>query len=166
SQTIDGTEKYEIFKGLITTNYVNEITRLGVNVTQDFEGADNSDFGANAAAIGVGSATLITADPTESPWTGISSGLDPIDLAGVKENVGRAQYSAAWGIAKLRPNGTISIKYQGAASLRYGVEVQLWLGDSTTMYSYLKSFTPIQLKNQITPNVRYQFVTGRFFGYL
>lgn len=165
SQTVDGTEKYEIFKGLITTNYTNEITRLGVNVTQDFEGSDNSDFGASAAAIGVGSATLVTTDPTESPWTGISSGVDPLQLAGSTENVGRAQYSATWGIAKLRPNGTISIKYQGAASLRYGIECQLWIGDSVNMYGYLKNYTPIDYKYQITPNVRYQFTSARFFGY-
>jgi hypothetical protein len=165
SMLVDGTEKYEIYKGLITTNFVEEITRLGVNITQDFEASDISDFGASQAAIGVGSATLVTTDPTESPWTGISSGLDPITLAGIKENTGRVQYSAQWGIAKLRPNGTISIKYQGPASLRYGVEVQLWLGDSTSMFGYLKNYTPIELKYQVTPNVRFEFDSVRFFGY-
>lgn len=165
SQMIDGTEKYEAFTGLITTNYVEEITRLGVNITQDFEGADTKDWVASQAALGVGGATLITADPTESPWTGISSGLDPITLAGIKENTGRVQYSAQWGIAKLRPNGTISIKYQGPASLRYGVEVQLWLGDSTAMFGYLKNYTPIAMKYQVTPNVAFDFSSVRFFGY-
>lgn len=165
SQMIDGTEKYEAVKGQITVNFVNEITRLGVNITQDFEGSDNTDYFASQAALGIGSATLITADPTASPWTGISSGIDPIKLAGILENTGRVQFTGTWGIAKLRPNGTTAIKYQGPASLRYGIEVQLWLGDSTTMYGYLKNYTPITMNYQITPNVRYEFDSVRMFGY-
>jgi hypothetical protein len=166
SQLVDNIEKYEAFMGLITTNYVNEITRTGVNITQDFEASDIKDFVTTPAALGLGTAVLTTTDPTDSPWTGISAGPDPIKINGNLENTGRIQYTGAWGLAKLRPNGTTTVKYQGPSSLRYGVEIQLWLGDVQTLYgSYLKTYNPIFLQYQITPNVRFEFDSVRLFGY-
>lgn len=153
SALIDGVEKYRTYTGVKFNGLSGEITREGgFNVTMPFECISISDW------IAAPSFTTPTyaSDPSADPWSGITSGADPLSINGVNYDTTSFKFDFDLGVQRFRPNGITTVKYsksfQRNISLSWNALVynNVLIGD-------LRSFT--------ARTVAYRIATGKILTF-
>lgn len=128
SKRIDGVEKYKIFTGVKTASITIEITRAsGVNITQNFKCKNITEWG--SVPVFTGTTTYATT-PTDDPWTGISSGSNPLTIEGANYDTPRFSITVDQGLQELKPNGELTLKYLYATNRTITVDFDTWINNS------------------------------------
>lgn len=128
SKLIDNVEKYKVFTGVKTASITIEITRAsGVNVTQNFKCKNITEWGSTPAFTGTTTYATLSAD---DPWTGISSGVDPLTIDAVAYDTPRFSVTVDQGLQELKPNGQLTLKYLYATNRTITVDFDTWVKDT------------------------------------
>lgn len=150
SALIDGVEKYKIYTGVKFNGISAEITREGgFNVTMPFQCISISDW---VVAPTFSPAATYAADPTANPWSGISSGADPLTINSVIYDTTSFKFDIDLGVERFRPNGVTAFKYSKAFQRNLAVSWNA-LVINNVMIGDLRSYTP--------RNVAYTIATGK-----
>lgn len=108
SALIDGVEKYRVYTGVKFNGISAEITREGgFNVTMPFQCISISDWTVSP----VFTSPTFAADPVADPWSGISSGADPLTINSVIYDTTSFKFDIDLGVQRFRPNGVTAFKY-------------------------------------------------------
>ena len=125
SKLIDNVEKFKVFTGVKTASITVEITRAsGVNVTQNFKCKNISEWGNVPTFTGT---TTYAVLPSDDPWTGISSGTDPLTIDTVPYDTPRFSVTVDQGLQELKPNGQLTLKYLYATNRAITVDFDTWI---------------------------------------
>lgn len=129
SKKINDVENYRIFTGVKTASITLEITRAGgINVTQNFKAKNISEWSATPPSF-TGTVTYANL-PTDDPWTGISSGSDPLDIEGANYDTPRFSMTVDQGLQELKPNGELSLKYLYATNRTITLDMDVWISNT------------------------------------
>jgi hypothetical protein len=105
---INGTEKWKIFKGVRFDGCSGTIEReSGFKVTMPFHAKDVTDWIVTPTFT---PAAVYAANPSLTPWSGITSGADPLDINGVKYDTTQFKFDVNWKIARPSFNGLTTYK--------------------------------------------------------
>lgn len=105
---INGTEKWKIYKGVRFDGCSGVIEReSGFKVTMPFHAKDVTDW---IATPTFAPAATYAAAPSLTPWSGITSGADPLDINGVKYDTTSFKFDVNWKIARPSFNGLTTFK--------------------------------------------------------
>lgn len=105
---INGTEKWKIYKGVKFDGCSGTIEReSGFKVTMPFKCKDVTDW---VATPTFSPAATYAAAPSLTPWSGITSGADPLDIAGSKYDTTTFKFDVNWTIARPSFNGLTTFK--------------------------------------------------------
>jgi hypothetical protein len=113
SALINGVEKYKVYKGVRFDGVSGDISRDGgFKVSMPFKARDVTDWTATPTFV---TPTFAT-DPGTDPWSGITSGADPLDIGGVKYDTTSFKFDINFGIARPKFNGQTSFKLSKAVT--------------------------------------------------
>jgi hypothetical protein len=105
---INGTEKWKIYKGVRFDGCSGVIEReSGFKVTMPFHAKDVTDW---VATPTFSPAATYAAAPSLTPWSGITSGADPLDINSVKYDTTSFKFDVNWKIARPSFNGLTTYK--------------------------------------------------------
>lgn len=105
---VNGTEKWKLFKGVRFDGCSGVIEReSGFKVTMPFHAKDVTDY---AATPTFAPAATYAAAPSLTPWSGISSGADPLDINSIKYDTTSFKFDINWTIARPSFNGLTTFK--------------------------------------------------------
>lgn len=109
SALINGTEKYKIYKGCRFESTTVDISRAnGVQVSQNLRATTITDWG---TAPVFSPAATYAPDPTGDPVSGISSGVDPLQINSVVYDTPSFSFTVEQGLQELKINGVFSYKF-------------------------------------------------------
>jgi hypothetical protein len=130
SKNINDTELYKVFTGVKTASITIEVTRAGgVNVTHNFKCKNITEWGSEPSFTGT---TTYATDPTAEPFTGISSGSNPLTIAAANYDTPRFSVTVDQGLTELKPNGELTLKYLYATNRSITVDFDTWVNDSVS----------------------------------
>lgn len=153
SALIDGVEKYRVYRGVKFNGLSGEITREGgFNVTMPFQCISIDDWG----TAPVFTSPTFAADPSADPWSGITSGADPLTINAVIYDTTSFKFDFDLGVQRFRPNGITTFKYsksfQRNISLAWNTLVY-----NSVLVGDLRSFT--------ARTVAYRIATGKILTF-
>jgi hypothetical protein len=145
---INGVEKYKIYKGIRFDGVSGDISRDGgFKVSMPFKARDVTDF---IAAPSFTTPTYAT-DPGTDPWSGITSGADPLDIGGTKYDTTSFKFDIKFAIARPKFNGQTTYKLSKPVTRTLQVTFNtVTIGGS--LVGDLRGFTP--------RDVEYTIVSG------
>jgi hypothetical protein len=150
SALIDGVEKYKVYTGVKFNGISGEITREGgFNVTMPFQCISISDW---TVAPTFSPAATYAADPTANPWSGITSGADPLLVNSVVYDTTSFKFDIDLGVQRFRPNGITAFKYSKSFQRNLSVSWNTLVYNSVLLGD-LRSYTP--------RTVAYTIATGK-----
>lgn len=124
SSYIDDTEKWRIYKGAKVSTCAGAISRdAGIEITQNFLCKTITEWTAEPVFTTNTYAGAISGNP----WTGISMGPDPLDVAGTKIQCPVFNFNVDQGLAQIRPTGIESVYYLGATNRSVTFDFQTWV---------------------------------------
>jgi hypothetical protein len=135
---LDGVEKYIEFLGCLCDKISVKISRAaGISVTQSFFPKIAVDYAASLQAP-ITTPTYATV-PSVEPWTGISSGADPLTWNSVSYPIKEFNFDVNQNVIKLETNGTTSFEYAAPGNRDISFSFSTWnkdgvlLGDMTAL---------------------------------
>lgn len=138
SALINGVEKYKVYKGVRFDGCSGTIERAGgFKVTMPFHAKDVTDW---TVAPTFAPAATYAANPSLTPWSGITSGADPLDINGVKYDTTQFKFDIGWKIARPSFNGLTTYKLSKPVNR----EIKLSFNTTTiggALVGNLRSFT-------------------------
>lgn len=127
STFIDDTEKWRLYKGAKTASIAIGISRdNGIEIEQNFmcksitEWIDEPTWISNTYAGAI----------SGNPWTGISMGADPLDVAGIKVQCPEINFNVDQGLGQIKPTGIESVYYVGATNRAISLDFITWVKNS------------------------------------
>lgn len=149
SALIDGVEKYRVYRGVKFNGLSGEITRDGgFNVTMPFECVAIDDWGTAPVFVTPTYAT----DPTPDPWSGITSGADPLTINSIVYDTTSFKFDFDLGVQRFRPNGITTFKYSKSFQRNISLSWNTLVYNSV-LVGDLRTFTP--------RTVAYTIATGK-----
>jgi hypothetical protein len=163
SKKVDAVEKYRIYTGVKTASITVEITRAGgINITQNMKCKNITDWG--SAPVWVGTPSF-AATPTADPVTGISSGSNPLTIAGANYDTPRFSFTVDQGLQEIKPNGELTLKYLFATNRSVSVDFDTWIKDivlQTAQANYTAQAVTYQISNTPNPVILATFSSVKF----
>lgn len=162
SKNIDGAEKFKIFTGVKTASITCEITRAGgVNVTHNFKCKNQTEWGAAPTFTGT---TTYATPPTAEPFTGISSGTNPLTIDAANYDTPRFSVTVDQGLQELKPNGELTLKYLYATNRTITVDFDTWITDDFSLNTAQSAYTAqtASYKLNDTPDILFDFTSLKF----
>jgi hypothetical protein len=105
---INGTEKWKVYKGVRFDGCSGTIEReSGFKVTMPFHAKDVTDWTVTPTFT---PAATYAAAPSLTPWSGITSGADPLDINGTKYDTTSFKFDVSWKVARPSFNGLTTYK--------------------------------------------------------
>ena len=105
---INGTEKWKVYTGVRFDGCSGTIERAGgFKVTMPFHAKNVTDWTATPTFT---PAAVYAANPALTPWSGITSGADPLDINGTKYDTTSFKFDIGWTIARPSFNGLTTYK--------------------------------------------------------
>ena len=100
---INGTEKWKVYTGVRFDGCSGVIEReSGFKVTMPFHAKNVTDWTATPTFT---PAAVYASNPSLTPWSGITSGADPLDINGTKYDTTQFKFDVNWKIARPSFNG-------------------------------------------------------------
>jgi hypothetical protein len=136
---INGTEKWKVYKGVRFDGCSGTIEReSGFKVTMPFHAKDVTDWTVTPTFT---PAATYAAAPSLTPWSGITSGADPLDINGVKYDTTSFKFDVNWTIARPSFNGLTTYKLSKPIKREIKVSFNtVTIGGS--LVGDLRAFTP------------------------
>jgi hypothetical protein len=107
SQKLNAVENYIFYKGSRTDKLEIEITEAAVAVAHTFL---CKEITTPNSAHGLTTPTFASL-PTAAPWTGASSGSNPLTINGLNYDTPRFKVTINWNLDVVKPNGEIQAKF-------------------------------------------------------
>lgn len=146
SVLLNGVEKYIEFLGCVCDKISVKISRAaGISVTQTFFAKNAVDY-ASALAAPITTPTFGTPS-TADPWTGITSGPDPLSWNAVTYPIREFNFDVAQNAIKLETNGTPSFEYAAPGNRDITFSFGTWnkdgvlLGDMSALTNRTLTYT-------------------------
>lgn len=109
---INGTEKWKVYTGVRFDGCSGTIEReSGFKVTMPFRAKNVTDWTATPTFT---PAAQYAANPALTPWSGVTSGADPLDINGVKYDTTSFKFDVGWTVARPSFNGLTTYKLSKA----------------------------------------------------
>jgi len=141
-------EKFKKWIGMLPLSTSLEVQRTGAVITMNGRCSNITDW---TTTHGLTSPTFAS-EPNfvaNPPVTGITSGANPLTVAGTNFDTPRFRMDVNWTIAEIRPNGIVSVQELGASARRTTLEFVTWTkGDSPL--ADLNSYTPVTISYKVT----------------
>lgn len=161
SSMIDDAEQWRVYKGTRVSTTAGAISRdAGIEITQNFlckditEWTDEPTFTTNTYAGAI----------SGNPWTGISMGVDPLDVAGTKIQCPVFNWNVDQGLGQIRPTGIESVYYLGATNRSVGFDFQTWVKGSKQILD-TKNHTAQLIKYLMYAGAELQLANSRYNSY-
>lgn len=145
---INGTEKWKYYTGVRFDGCSGTIEReSGFKVTMPFHAKNVTDWVATPTFT---PAAVYAANPSLTPWSGITSGADPLDINGVKYDTTSFKFDVSWTIARPSFNGLTTYKLSKPIKRELKVSFNtVTIGG--TLVGDLRGFTARDVEYTITP---------------
>lgn len=146
---INGVEKWKVYTGVRFDGCSGTIERTGgFKVTMPFHAKNVTDWTATPTFT---PAAHYAAAPSLTPWSGITSGADPLDINGTKYDTTSFKFDVSWKIARPSFNGLTTYKLSKPINREIKVSFDtVTIGGS--LVGDLRAFT--------ARNIAYTIVTG------
>ena len=162
SRLLDGVEKYRTYVGCKTASINISITRdAGCVVTQNFRCRNITDWAVAPVFLGV---VVYATPPVTDPWSGITSGADPLTIEGTPRDTNSFVFNVDCGLADYKPNGQMSIKYLKQNQRAITWESNTPLKDNI-IEGYWRSYTDLDIVYTVAPGVTFTFGVGKIDTY-
>jgi hypothetical protein len=124
SAFIDDLEKWRLYKGTKVSTIAGAISRdAGIEITENYLCKAITEWTTEPAWTNDTDAGAISGNP----WTGISMGPDPLDVAGTKIQCPVFNWSVDQGLGQIRPTGIDSVYYLGPTNRSITFDFQTWV---------------------------------------
>jgi len=132
SVLLNGVEKYVEFLGCLCDKISVKISRAaGFSVTQSFFPKTAVDYAASLQAP-ITTPTFGTPSAAD-PWTGITSGQDPLSWNGVTYPIKDFNFDVSQNVIKVETNGTASFEYAAPGNRDVTFSFGTWTKDGTLL---------------------------------
>ncbi|AIC16951.1 phage tail tube protein [Nitrososphaera viennensis] len=125
TQLVNGTETWHRFLGARTDQVEIEVTEASVQVSHRFL---CKDIPATVTADPFTTPTYAGAD-TSAPYTGVSSGSNPLTINSETYDTPRFKVSVNWNLDVVKPNGEVQAKFILPTNRDITVEFDTWVKD-------------------------------------
>lgn len=140
SISLNGVEKYVEFLGCLCDKISVKISRAaGISVSQTFFPKAVVDYAASLQAP-ITTPTYAST-PSVDPWTGITSGPDPLTWNGTPYPIKEFNFDVAQNVIKVETNGTASFEYAAPGNRDINFSFGTWAKDGTILGD-MTSLTP------------------------
>lgn len=127
SEILDGVENYQFYLGARCDITDIEITDSQVQLSQNWICKDIPE---ETTTHGL-TTPAFASFPTADPWTGASSGANPLSIGGTNYDTARFHVKVDQKLEAIKPNGEIQIKMLHPTKREVAVDFDVWLKDTT-----------------------------------
>jgi len=156
SQLVDGTEKFQVYKGA-------RVDTVDYSITND--GAQEVSMGflcksisTPASTHGFTGTTTFGTNPSTFPWTNLTSGSQPLTWNGTNQYTPSFSVSVANNLQRVKPNGESEIMWLEPTLRDISVEFDTYYHD-TLVWGEHETLTPRELLYKLSSNRRIK-ITG------
>jgi hypothetical protein len=161
SSYIDNTQKWRIYKGAKTSDIAIGISRdNGIEIEQNFMAKDITTWDVEPTWVNNQYAGSISGNP----WTGISMGADPLQVASTTVQCPEINFNIDQGLGQLKPTGIESVYYVGATNREITFDFTTWVKDNTRL-SQLKNHTALVVNYLMNAGANIQTTGSKFNSY-
>jgi hypothetical protein len=162
SRLLDGVEKYRTYVGCKTASINVSVTRdAGCVVTQNFRCRDITDWAVAPTFVGV---VVYATAASGDPWSGITSGADPMTLNGTPKDTNSFVFNVDCGLADYKPNGQLSIKYLKSNQRAITWESNTPLKDAV-IEGFWRAYTSLTIVYTVAPAITFTFAVAKIDTY-